>query len=144
METYYCLCCRTDEMSDNINDCVLLNHTECQYSGLLKHEHKLFRWIIILFIMYETKPCVFRMDSQVAFFCGDSEECRTLGSEAALKTAKENIEKHYIMVGVLEHLEVSLVVMECLLPMYFKYFWINHQIFLIFGKYIFSTGILRA
>ena len=62
------------------------------------------------------------MDSQVAFFCGDSEECRTLGSEAALKTAKENIEKHYIMVGVLEHLEVSLVVMECLLPMYFKYF----------------------
>ena len=84
------------------------------------------------------------MDSQVAFFCGDSEECRTLGSEAALKTAKENIEKHYIMVGVLEHLEVSLVVMECLLPMYFKYFWINNQIFLIFGKYIFSTGILRA
>ena len=33
----------------------------------------------------------FRMDSIIPFFCGDSEECRTLGSEAALRTAKNNI-----------------------------------------------------
>ena len=71
-------------MSENINDCVLLNHTECQYSGHLKHEQKLFQ-----------------MDSQIAFFCGDSEICRTMGSDIALKIAKENIKKHYITIGML-------------------------------------------
>ena len=59
------------------------------------------------------------MDSQVAFFCGDSQDCLTLGSDKALKTALDNIEKHYITVGVLEHLEISFTVMECLLPGYF-------------------------
>ena len=33
----------------------------------------------------------FRMDSIIPFFCGDSEVCRTLGSEEALRTAKINI-----------------------------------------------------
>ena len=60
------------------------------------------------------------MDSQVAFFCGDSQDCLTLGSDKALQTALDNIEKHYITVGVLEHLEVSFLVMECLLPEYFS------------------------
>ena len=46
-----------------------------------------------------------RIDSQIAFFCGDSEECLSLGSDAALTLAKQNIEAHYITVGVLELLE---------------------------------------
>ena len=33
----------------------------------------------------------FRMDSIIPFFCGDSELCRTLGSEEALTIAKINI-----------------------------------------------------
>ena len=33
----------------------------------------------------------FRMDSIIPFFCGDTEDCRTLGSEKALRTAKTNI-----------------------------------------------------
>ena len=33
----------------------------------------------------------FRMDSIIPFFCGDSEVCRTLGSEEALSAAKINI-----------------------------------------------------
>ena len=60
------------------------------------------------------------MDSQVAFFCGSSPDCLTLGSDKALKIAIENIEKHYITVGVLEHLDISFMVMECLLPKYFS------------------------
>ena len=64
--------------------------------------------------------CHFRMDSQVAFFCGSSPDCLTLGSDKALKIAIENIEKHYITVGVLEHLDISFIVMECLLPKYFS------------------------
>ena len=60
------------------------------------------------------------MDSQVAFFCGDSQDCLTLGSDRALQIALDNIEQHYITVGVLEHLEISFLVLECLLPGYFS------------------------
>ena len=60
------------------------------------------------------------MDSQVSFFCGDSQDCLTLGSDKALQTAIDNIEKHFITVGVLEHLDISFIVMECLLPDYFS------------------------
>ena len=35
----------------------------------------------------------FRMDSIIPFFCGDTEECRTLGSEEALRTAQMNIKE---------------------------------------------------
>ena len=45
------------------------------------------------------------MDSQIAFFCGDSEDCLSLGSEEALARAQHNIETHYVTVGVLELLE---------------------------------------
>ena len=51
------------------------------------------------------------MDSQIAFFCGNSRECRTLGSDKALEIAKQNIEKHYVTVGVLEDIDVSMEVL---------------------------------
>ena len=97
---------RKNESSKNINDCVLMNHTECQYSGHLEREHKLFRYITRCHIKRSKmlNQC-FRMDSQIAFFCGDSEECLTLGSDKALALAKQNIETHYVTVGVLELLE---------------------------------------
>ena len=41
----------------------------------------------------------FRMDSIIPFFCGDSEVCRTLGSEEALTTAKINIRNKVRMRG---------------------------------------------
>ena len=56
------------------------------------------------------------MDSQIPFFCGDSVECRTLGNPTALEQAKKNIEDNFLMVGTLESLEKSFVVMECLMP----------------------------
>ena len=46
-----------------------------------------------------------RIDSQIAFFCGDSEACLSLGSEEALAQAQRNIQTHYVTVGVLELLE---------------------------------------
>ena len=33
----------------------------------------------------------FQMDSVVPFFCGESEDCRTLGSQTALRRAETNI-----------------------------------------------------
>lgn len=87
------------DRSDNINDCVLKNHPECLYNG------ELTRWLRF-----------FRMDSQIPYFCGDSLECRTLGSPVALEQAKRNIENSFIMVGTLDSLEKSHTVMECLMP----------------------------
>ena len=62
----------------------------------------------------------FNMDSQIPFFCGDSEECRTFGSAAAIDTAFGNIEKKFAVVGTLEEIDKLLVVVECKLPKYFR------------------------
>ena len=55
-----------------------------------------------------------RMDSQIPYFCGDTEECRTLGSRQALETAKANIESTFVVVGVLEELDMTHKVRTCL------------------------------
>ena len=60
------------------------------------------------------------MDSQIPFFCGDSEVCRTIGSRDALEQAKSNIERSFVMVGALEDLQMTHAVMECLMPSFFK------------------------
>ena len=60
------------------------------------------------------------MDSQIPFFCGDSEVCRTIGSRDALEQAKNNIVKNFVMVGILEDLDMTHAVMECLMPHLFK------------------------
>ena len=62
----------------------------------------------------------FRADSQIPYFCGDSEVCRTIGSREALEKAKENIKKNFMMVGVLEELDKTHLVLECLKPNLFN------------------------
>ena len=62
----------------------------------------------------------FRVDSQIPYFCGDSEMCRTIGSREALEKAKENIKSNFLMVGVLEELEKTHFVLECLKPNLFN------------------------
>ena len=57
-----------------------------------------------------------RMDSQIPFFCGEDLECIFLGNREALEIAKENIKKYFIFVGVLEELDKTHTVMECLMP----------------------------
>ena len=74
------------------------------------------------------------MDSQIPFFCGDSVDCRTLGSPTSVKKAIENIEKHFVMVRVLEHIHESLAVMESKMPQYFK----------VFIKYLFHFFITNS
>ena len=56
------------------------------------------------------------MDSQIPYFCGDSQECRTFGNPTALELAKKNIEDIFLMVGSIDSLDKSHVVMECLMP----------------------------
>ena len=74
------------------------------------------------------------------FFCGQDDECtwvvwishdqylghslikyfRGFNTEIALRKAKENVEKHYAVVGVLEEMNKTLTVLEHYVPRYFK------------------------
>ena len=104
--------------SKNINDCVEQNHTECDYRGTLPRQTKI---LVKCVKKKEFKQCYnrwhkqFEMDSQIPFLCGDSEVCRTMGHPEAVNTTIRNIEANYLMVGVLEMLEETVVVMECLM-----------------------------
>ena len=62
----------------------------------------------------------FELDSQIPFLCGDSEECRTLGHPAAVNLTIANIERSFVVVGVLEQLDKTVEVMECLMPIVMK------------------------
>ena len=85
--------------SKNINSCILEEHTECAYTGTLERWHKQFR-----------------LDSTLPFLCGDSEVCRTLGHPSAVQATINNIEQNYLVVGVLDMLEETVTVLECLMP----------------------------
>ncbi|XP_072360960.1 uronyl 2-sulfotransferase a isoform X3 [Scyliorhinus torazame] len=88
---------RTPGMKDeerylDINDCILENYAECN------------------------NPRVFYI---IPYFCGQHPKCRDPG-EWALQKAKENLNENYLLVGILEELEDVLLLLERLLPHYFK------------------------
>ena len=43
--------------------------------------------------------------SQIPWFCGTSKACRTLGHPGSLQIAIANIEKNFVVVGVLEQVK---------------------------------------
>ncbi|OQV24958.1 putative Heparan sulfate 2-O-sulfotransferase pipe [Hypsibius exemplaris] len=57
--------------------------------------------------------------NMIAFFCGHDIECSKHNSPNALSRAKQNVEKHFAVVGILEDLDMSLQVLEQTLPAYF-------------------------
>lgn len=57
---------------------------------------------------------------QTMFFCGHSEDCVGFNTDIALRKAKENVEKHYAVVGVLEEMNKTLTVLEHYVPRFFK------------------------
>ena len=54
------------------------------------------------------------------YFCGQDPECIVVGSREALAKAKRNIELWYPVVGILEDLKTTLMVLEKKLPKYFS------------------------
>ena len=54
------------------------------------------------------------------YFCGQHDECQRVGSEWALKRAKQNVEKWYPLVGVLESFDQTLSLLELVLPKFFR------------------------
>ncbi|XP_072176727.1 heparan sulfate 2-O-sulfotransferase 1-like [Diadema setosum] len=61
-----------------------------------------------------------RMWIQVPFFCGHNPECWKPGSKWALEQAKFNLVNHYFLVGVTEHMEEFVAIVEAALPNMFK------------------------
>ncbi|XP_066956265.1 heparan sulfate 2-O-sulfotransferase pipe isoform X1 [Macrobrachium rosenbergii] len=54
------------------------------------------------------------------FFCGQDRNCTGFNTAYALQKAKENVEKNYAVVGVLEDLNTTLTVLEHYVPRFFK------------------------
>jgi len=54
------------------------------------------------------------------FFCGQEDDCTGFNTEVAMRKAKENVEKNYAVVGVLEELNKTLTVLEHYVPRFFK------------------------
>ena len=75
--------------------------------------------------------------TMIPYFCGEEAFCK-IPSEQSLEKAIDNIEKHYLFVGVLEEFELSLRVFEELLPSFFtgsaRLFKQNYDMLLYSGK----------
>lgn len=85
----------------DFDTCVLTGDPECQYvegsNVLANTDHR----------------------SQMMAFCGHEPVCAMFNSEAVLQRAKENVEKFYVVVGVLEEVNKTLSVLEAELPEFF-------------------------
>ncbi|XP_035681319.1 uronyl 2-sulfotransferase-like [Branchiostoma floridae] len=86
---------RTDKQkAQTFDDCVFYNTWECNAKG----------------------PLVFMMTK---FFCGHDDICMQ-PTQAAVEKAKENIRRHYAVVGVLEEFSSFLKVLEVVMPQFFR------------------------
>lgn len=54
------------------------------------------------------------------FFCGQDPQCTGFNTQYALQKAKENVERNYAVVGVLENINMTLTVLEHYVPKFFK------------------------
>ncbi|XP_035681320.1 uronyl 2-sulfotransferase-like isoform X1 [Branchiostoma floridae] len=83
-----------EEKAQTFDDCVLNNLWECDEFG----------------------PKTFTMTQ---FFCGQESICME-PSQMAVEVAKENIRRHYAVVGVLEEFSSFLKVLEVVMPQFFR------------------------
>jgi hypothetical protein len=78
--------------SKDLSQCILENDIECDFSN------------------------DYLIEQQLTYFCGSAPECRQVGNYKALQVAKYNAEMHYSVIGITEHLRISLAILEKYLP----------------------------
>lgn len=105
----------TKMMSQSLEECVVERRLECVYYGYTVPRNKTNQ----LDFRKQWNPGFFHPNDFLVYFCGHEPECTSLGNPAALQRAKYNVEHHFTVVGVLEHLEESAAVFEHHLPEYF-------------------------
>jgi len=85
---------------------------------------------------------------QTMFFCGHGDECTGFNTEIAMRKAKENVERHYAVVGVLEDLNKTLTVLEHYVPRFFKgaleTYWKEVHIFSKINRNIYKPKVEEA
>ena len=60
------------------------------------------------------------VENQIAYFCGQDVECSYHGSRKALALAKANVERFFIVVGLLERIEDTFKILEADLGCFMK------------------------
>ncbi|KAK8376691.1 hypothetical protein O3P69_009952 [Scylla paramamosain] len=79
------------------------------------------------------------------FFCGQEKECTGFNTDYALQKAKENVERNYAVVGVLEDLNTTLTVLEHYVPRFFKgakdHYWNEVQKFSKVNRNIYKPQV---
>ena len=103
-------------MSQPLEQCVVERRLECVYYGYTVHTNKTEQ----LGFRQSWSPTYLYPSDVLLYFCGHHPDCSKLGSPTALQIAKSNVEDNFAVVGVLEHLEESLAVMEHKLPQFFS------------------------
>jgi len=82
------------------------------------------------------------------FFCGQEDDCTGFNTEVAMRKAKENVEKHYAVVGVLEELNKTLTVLEHYVPRFFKgakdVYYNEVQVFSKINRNIYKPPVAEA
>jgi len=68
----------------------------------------------------ESEPWTNILPSAVPYLCGMAEFCGSATSDRAANQAIRNIDNHYLVVGILEKMEMTLAVFKHLLPDIFK------------------------
>ena len=64
-------------------------------------------------------PGIYR-EQQLSYFCGNALNCRQVGNVKALQLAKLNSEKEFVLVGLTDRMEETLIMLERVLPDYFN------------------------
>ena len=64
-------------------------------------------------------PGIYR-EQQLSYFCGNALECRQVGNQEALQSAKLNTEKKFALVGLTNDMERTIALLERIVPTYFK------------------------
>ncbi|XP_045120608.1 heparan sulfate 2-O-sulfotransferase pipe-like isoform X2 [Portunus trituberculatus] len=79
------------------------------------------------------------------FFCGQDKKCTGFNTDYALQKAKENVERNYAVVGVLEDLNTTLTVLEHYVPRFFKgakdHYWNEVQKFSKVNRNIYKPQV---
>ncbi|XP_075978788.1 heparan sulfate 2-O-sulfotransferase pipe isoform X2 [Anticarsia gemmatalis] len=89
-------------LKKDFETCVLSGDRECRY------------------IEGETHEGIGDHRRQTLFFCGHEPQCTPFNSVEALQRAKRVVEEQYAVVGVLEHLNTTLMALERYVPRFFR------------------------
>ncbi|XP_071057470.1 heparan sulfate 2-O-sulfotransferase pipe isoform X2 [Onthophagus taurus] len=89
-------------LKKDFEHCVLSGDRECRY------------------IKGETREGIGDHRRQSMFFCGHHEDCTPFNTDIALQKAKQAVDQHYAVVGVLEDLNMTLKVLEHYIPKFFE------------------------